>query len=416
VTDGIARDVAITWTGAVGCWLYLWLLYRHGRQGTGPQRFLLIILGALLFVRGFDWLSGEVAIGRITFAIAVWLPLAITLFVERVLRRHSPLWVKLVSLATPIVFFPVSLIAGPSRYPAWSLGFAICFVAVMLINGILLLMRRRSTLSVGENRVAVTLVLLAFISAPLVASDFRTGIGFPSVRLGAIAALLFTYSMVAVATRRSSVLTSVSRYLLLLASALLLSGLLALAKSGGSPGDWWAATLSALPLAFAWVILTAIAVNVRTLSLESGSQEFLDWLSQVQFASPDAYLRALGRAPDAQTHVLLGPPELQEYDLTVLTDGCVGPDTTVSLDRVRKLAVENGNTRADWAEQWVDLLERTGMTHGFMVRSAPPSVFLLRLPATTSSVAAQIRLAVMKHLGEEASTHWRKTEVAPATK
>ena len=414
MVDGIARDVAITWTGAVGCWLYLWLLYRHGRQGTGPQRFLLIVLGALLFVRGFDWLTEEQAIGRATFAIAVWLPLAITLFVERVLRQHSPLWVKLLSLATPIVFFPASMIAGPSHYPLWSVGFAVCFVAVVLINGVLLLIRRRSTLSVGENRVAVTLVLLAFVSAPLVASDFRTQFGFPTVRLGAISALLFTYSMVAVATRRTSVLASAGRFLLLFAFAVFLSGLLALANNGDAVNDWWAATLSALPLAYAWMILTAIAVNVRTLSHEGRSEEFLDWLSRVQFATPEDYLQSLRRAPDAPTHVLLGPTELEGYDLDVLTDGCTGPDVIASLERARQLTGENGNTQANWAEQWVDLLERTGMTHGFVVRSAPPTVFLLRLPATTSSVAARIRLSVMQHVGEEASAHWRRAQTASA--
>jgi hypothetical protein len=414
VADGIARDVAITWTGAVGCWLYLWLLYRHGRQGTGPQRFLLIVLGGLLFVRGFDWLTGEQTVGRATFAIAVWLPLAITLFVERVLRQHSPLWVKLVSLATPLVFFPASLIVGPAYYRFWSIGFAICFLVVVLINGAILLMRRRSTLSVGENRVAVTLVLLAFVSAPLVVSDFRTALGFPAVRLGAIAALLFTYSMIAIATRHASALVSVGRYVLFFGCAAVLSGLLALANSKGSVPDWWAATLSSLPLAYAWIILTAIAVNVRTLSLESGAQEFLSWLSHVQFASPHAYLRALESAPDAQTHVLLGPTELQEYDLDVLTNGCVGTDTIVSLERARQMTGESDDTRADWAEQWVDLLERTGMTHGFVVRNVPPTLFLLRLPETTSSVAARIRLTVMRHIGEEASSRWQDAETAPA--
>jgi hypothetical protein len=413
VIESIARDVAITWTGAAGCWIYLWALYRHGRQGTATQRFLLLVVGTLLSVRGFVWLSGEESLGHLTFALAVWLPLAITLFVERVLRQHSPLWVKLLSLATPIVFFPASVLVSTSQYRLWLTGFAACFVAVVLVNGAILLMRRRSTLSAGENRLAVTLVLLAFISAPLVASDFRTELGVPAVRLGAIAALLFTYSMSAAAVRSESLLVVGWRYLLVLASAVALSGLLALANNAGSPRLWWMATLSSLPLAYAWMLLTAIVVNVRTLSLEGGTHEFLRWLSQVPFASRDAFLAALERAPDARTHILLGLADLQGYDFDVLAHGCTGSDPIVSLERARQLT-EKDDTRIGWAEQWVDLLERTEMTHGFVVRCVPPAVFLLSLPATTSSVAARMRLAIMRHLGEEVAVHWQRRDVAPA--
>jgi hypothetical protein len=414
VVEGIARDVAITWTGAAGCWVYLWALYRHGRQGTATQRFLLLVLATLLSVRGFDWLSGEEALGRLTFAVAVWLPLAITLFVERVLRQHSPLWVKLLSLATPIVFFPASVLVSTSRYRLWLTGFAVCFVALVLVNGAILLMRRRSTLSAGENRLAATLVLLALISAPLVASDFRTTLGVPAVRLGAIAALLFTYSMATAAVRSMSALVVGARYLLLLVFAVALSGLLALADNAETPRLWWMATLSSLPLAYAWMLLTAIVVNVRALSLEGSAHEFLRWLSRVPFASPDAFLAALERAPDARTHILLGLEELHGYDFDVLAHGCTGSDTIVSVERARQLTREKDDTRTAWAEQWVDLLERTEMTHGFVVRCVPPVVFLLSLPATTSSVAARMRLAVMRHLGEEVAVHWQRRDVAPS--
>ena len=107
-----AIDAAITWAGAAGCLFYLWTLYRHGRRGEGPQRFLLGVLASLLLVRGFEWLADWPILDRLTLVIAAWLPLSITLFIERVLRRHHPLWVKLWALATTAVFFVTGIFAS----------------------------------------------------------------------------------------------------------------------------------------------------------------------------------------------------------------------------------------------------------------------------------------------------------------
>jgi hypothetical protein len=414
VPEGIARDVAITWAGAAGCLSYLWALYRHGRQGTATQRFLLVGLAALLFLRGFDWLSGEAILGRLTFAVATWLPLALTLFTERVLRQHAPLWVKILALSTTVVFFSASMLVSESRYRLWLVGFAVCFVALVLLDGVLLLVRDRSGLSEGENRLADTLVLLAFVSMPLVVSDFRTTLGLPAVRLGAVAALLFTYSMSGSAVRSTTAVVSAGRWALLLASAAVLSALLALASHTESLDAWRSAALSSWPLACAWMLLTGIVVNVHGLSSENDTNEFLGWLGRVSLGSPQKFLRALERAPDARTHLVVGHTELREYDFATL-DGCrSGSDEIVSLERIRKMVRAKGTELSAWAEQWLDLLERTGMTHAFVLQRAPPVIFLLNLPAATSSVVAERRIAVLRHLSDELGMLWPGSEVTDA--
>jgi hypothetical protein len=413
VPDAIARDVAITWAGAAGCLAYLYALYRHGRQGTATQRFLLASLAALLFVRGFDWLSGEFVLGRLTFAVAAWLPLAITLFTERALRRHSPLWVKLLALGTTLVFFPASVLLSESPYRLWLIAFAACFAAIVLTDGVLLLVRDRSSLTEGENRLADTLVVLAFVSIPLVVSDFRTSLGFPAVRLGAVAALLFTYSMSGSAVRSATAAAWVFRWVLLMSAAAVLSALLALANHTESLDAWRSAALSSWPLACAWMLLTGIVVNVHGLSSESDAQEFLGWLARTSLGSPEKFIRALEQAPDARTHLLLEQAELRDYDFATLDGRDQGSQGVVSLERIRRLVRDKGTEPGASTEQWLDLLERTGMTHGFVLRRAPPAVFLLNLPAATSSVAAERRIAVMRHLSAELAALWSEPGLTP---
>ncbi len=359
------------------------------------------ILAGLLFVRGFDWVDTKDLLDRVTLALAACLPLSITLFLERVLRRHHPLWVKLFALGTTIIFFVTSVATRLPSYRFWLLAFAACLTSVVLVNGALLLGRNRAQLAVGENRLASLLILLAFITAALVLTDFHTLTGIGSARLGAIAALLFVYSMLGAALRSVETLVWLGRFALLLGLAAGLSGLIALATQSQSIEFWWRATLAAWPVSYAWMILTGIVVNSRELSVESNTNDFLRWMARVPLSSPQAFCAALAGAPDAQTHLFLEHDELADYDAAILARFPLSDEAIVSLTRARQFRHANDDALAEPSEQWIDLLERTQMTHGFLARRCPLAVFLLNLPATTSAAAAEMRLRVMQHVSDE---------------
>jgi hypothetical protein len=396
-----ALDVAITWAGAAGCLFYLWTLYKQGRRGAGSQRFLMWVLAGLLLVRGFYWSTDKEILDRLTFAIATWLPLAITLFFERVLRRHHPLWVKVFVLVTSISFFATSIFTRLPLYQSWLLAFAACLTLVVLVNGALLLGRDRSELGAGENSLASLLILLAFVSAALVLSDFRTSTGIGSVRLGAIAALLFVYSMVSAALRSARAIVWGGRFLLLLGIAAMLSALMALATQSQSVEAWRAATIATWPVTYAWMLLTGIVANSRELSVESDANDFLRWLAQVSLESVEAFAASLASAPGAATHLLLEQEYLRDYRADVLARFPSAQNSVVSLARAREIRRSGDEAWTEPADQWIDLFERTQMTHGFLVRREPPAVFLLNLPATAISAAAEMRLRVMQHLSHQ---------------
>lgn len=396
-----AIDAAITWAGAAGCLFYLWTLYRHGRRGEGPQRFLLGVLASLLLVRGFEWLADWPILDRLTLVIAAWLPLSITLFIERVLRRHHPLWVKLWALATTAVFFVTGIFASLTYDQTWLLVFAVCLSATVTVNGALLVGRRRSELGAGENRLANLLILLAFLSAALVLTDFRTLSGISPVRLGSIAALLFIYSMLGAASRSASPLVWAGRFLLLLVVAAGLSSLLALATQGQSREAWLSAAVNGWPVSYAWILLTGIVVSCRELSAENAVNDFMRWLEKAPLGSLDLFTASLAGAPDVGTHVMLESEHLVDYRVDVLARLPALKAGIVSLTNARQIRAEADEAVIESAEQWIDLLERTQMSHGFLACRQPLTVFLLNLPATTTSAAAEMRLRVMHHIGQQ---------------
>ena len=400
----IAIEVAITWAAAAGCLFYLVSMHRSGEHGGGAQRFLIAMIAAVLLVRGFFWMTGDLRLARLTFAFATWLPLAITLFFERVLRRHHPLWVKLFALSVSVLFFLSDMIPGLFERRAWNTAFGVCFALVVLINGVLLLRQRNAGLLTSEKRLADLLLLIAFVSAPLVLSDFRTLLPVFPIRLGGLSALLFVYALLGSAVLTLSAWMWLARFVTLLVLALVLSALLAFALQGTFEHHWWQVALRAWPVAFAWMLLTGIVVSRAAIASDVSNNAFLRWLAHVPLASTKDLLGSLTGSPDATTHLVVQSADLGDYRSATLARLADVEDGVVSLRRARAQRGANDSALAESAEQWIDLFERLQMTHGFIAQHDPLTVTLVSLPATTSSAGAEARLRVVQNLARQMGT------------
>jgi hypothetical protein len=401
VDELIAIEVAITWAAAAGCLFYLVSMFRSGEHGSAAQRFLIAILAAVLLVRGFFWMTGDLRLAQLTFAFATWLPLAITLFFERVLRRHHPLWVKLFALTVSVLFFVSDMIPGLFERRAWHTAFGVCFALVVVINGTLLLMQRNAGLLTSEKRVTDLLLLIAFVSAPLVLSDFRTLLPIFPIRLGGLAALLFVYALLGSAVLNLSAWMWLARFVILMLLALALSALLAFALQGTFQESWWQVAQRAWPVAFAWTLLTGIVVNRMAIASDVSNNAFLRWLARAPLASNADFLASLTGSPDASTHLVVQSTDLGDYSITTLARLADVEDGVVSLRHARARRGAGDNALAESAEQWIDLFERLQMTHGFIARRDPLTVTLVSLPATTSAAAAEARLRVVQNISRQ---------------
>lgn len=394
--EAIATDVAITWIGAAGCGLFAWhLAGRDDRSELKATRFLVVVLTALLFVRGFAWWLDHAWLDRLVLTIAGLLPLAITLFCERLLRRHHPAWLKVLALATTVVFVSAAILFGLTS-KVWLLAFMTMFACVVAANGGFLLATRRAHLGAEEVRLARSLVVVALVSVPLLLSDFRTLHEQVPVRMGALGALLFVYVMLAAAAGQSVVRLPL-RLLVWLTTAVAIAAVFALVD-GGDRQSQIEQLWRGIPVACAWLLLMAIFGLSRSASAMHQANDFIRWLARAPMTSIDAFIAALASYPPTQGCIVLRESDLSSYELGTLWRSCDASDEPVSLAWARAFSRTGDPIRAESAEQWLDLFERHEMTHALPVSMAPPLIVLLNLPVAAPGSAAHLRAAVLLRL------------------
>lgn len=421
--NALASDVTVTWLGALGCGLYLHFLWTRREAGTGTGLFLFGVLTALLAVRGFAWLLGgphfgpllgpllSRLLGRLVFAAATLLPIATTLFAEQLLRRHHPLWLKLLALGVSVVFFAINLVADLSANVPLLLAFLACYAMVTASNGWFLLWLRDADLSSNEERLARAVVVVVALAVPLMATDFREELGHVPVRLGALGALAFVYVLLNLSDSQRVVRGLLAHIATALVFAVVLAGAMALASHGPGQG-FWQAGVRGMPVALAWVLLTAIFVRIRAVSLAGDGNAFLRWLLHARLDTPDGFLHSLRRLPQTADHVVLGDAELAGYALGELFALAGKRREPVSIGDARAWArqpqasgVGNG---IEAAEQLVDLMERHEMTHALLIARQPAMVVLLNLPQGANAAIGELRAAVILRLAR----HLRRQEAA----
>lgn len=395
--DPIHVDVAVTWLSAAGCLAYFGFIWiqRGGNPAARAELFLFGTLALLLFVRGFWWTTREPLLGRAVFAAATLLPLAITLFVEHVLRRHHPLWLKVLGAATSIGFFALNFFGELAASTPALTAFLSCVVLVLGANGVLLVRERSGDLGERESAIAGALVFSALASLPLAVTDFREEIHGIPVRLGGLGALVVIYALLTVETTGRLMLRLPAHVALMAMFAVMLASAFALVNVGFGPA-WSAATLRGMPVAAAWILLSAIVTRMLALHAESRAGSFLRWLLHARLDSLDGFLVSLRRLPVAAGYVALRGIDLQAYRIERLFELAESKRGPLSISAARSWIAQGRNL--DEAEQLVDLFERHEMTHALLVSAEPPLVLLLQLPQATDRYVGEAQAAVIQRI------------------
>lgn len=400
--NALASDVAVTWLGALGTAAYFRFLWDRN-ESTASMRvtlFLIGVLTALLALRGFFWLWAGGTLGRFVFMAATLLPLAVTLYVEHLLRRHHPRWFKLLAVSVTIIFSALNLIADLSSGGGSLLAFLAGFLVIIVGNAWFLLQASMEDLSRNELRIARAVVLASLFAAPLLVTDFRQEIGIFPVRLGALGALLFVYVLLSVSDTRSVARQLMLRLALTLLAATVLAGAFALSIHG-LDAEMFEASWRGLPVAVAWMLLTAIVVRIASMSAQSPGNVFLRWLLLARLDSAEGFLRSLRKLSKTDEHLVLGTAELAGYSLDLLFQIADEQRGAISMTDARAWAFSGA--KADAAEQLVDLLERHQMTHVLLISREPPLVVLLNLPQGASAAIGELRAGVIQRLARRFS-------------
>lgn len=380
--------------------VYFHFLWQQ-RQGSAFAQAALFLFGttaALLGVRGFFWLFGEpAALGRLVFAAATLLPIAVSIFSEHLLRRHHPLALKLGALAVSSVFFIVNLMLDlPGNLPLLII-FLAGFLLVLASNGWLLLTQSHTQLSRNESQLARSAALAAVFALPLIVTDFREELDYMPVRLGALGPLILIYVLLHLTSASGAVANMLSRLLVLVASAGVLSlmfGVVTVGMGSNLASAW----LHGMPVATAWMLLAAAVIQTRLLISEARSQNFLRWLLHARLDSVDGLLGSLKKLPLTAEHTVLRAQELMHYNVDQLFALAGSRREPLNLNEARTWVKAEQAHKLDAAEQLIDLLERHEMTHALLITREPPLIVLLNLPQGANTAVGEIRAGVIQRI------------------
>ena len=395
-------DVLVTWVGAVTLIRYRYALGRRRERSALEKRtgFLISALALLLLLRGFAWLSDDDRfLGAVMLLPANTLPLAMTLFVEGLLRRHVARWIKRLAVALTIAAATTTIVvrsfSGTSPWPNYVLLASL--LVMMGVLGLTLARRDRASLSRSENGLVRACLLVTLLALPLVATDFRFDVEWSLPRLGTIGTLLFCYTLLRRPEEHAHLAwwaRDIGR--LLLRAAIVCLMLLVALRTAPS-------NLMAPLLALATTLVLAGAILER-LSESRGSRSeaaLLRWLSRPPASSLHGFVRELHHLPLTADALVIEERDLAMYDHDALCAALASGKPVHSLARLREERTVRSESRqlaSRGADQLTDLLERTEMTHVALLSSRPLRVLLANVPELPGAADAELALgAVVRH-------------------
>lgn len=401
-------DVMITWTAGVTLARYTYTLsQRHKSALESRTLFLATVLTVTLIARGFSWLVPDSVLLSIAAAVpASFLPLAATIFVEGLLRRHVPLFLKVIAVAATGVSLTGAVLGGATPEQGHASLFAQLFLAPYAVTllglGLVLVTRNRKTLAANENSLITVCMTATVMSVPLIATDFPYDIGWPFARMGSLAALVLCYTLLRTPSENRSVSRWMRDLTLLIIKALLATLLLRLLL----PSIELVFFADFAVLAFALVISYAIWDRLRDLTGPNRITELLRWMATdtpTSLKQFDRQLHHLSLTSDSQ---ITEAEDLAQYDAAAIRDAIDSSRGVLSLAQLRDVrdSSNSSDAVARGADQLADLLERKGVTHVGLLSEKPLKLLLATLPELPGADDSELALAAVIRRGQAAAS------------
>ena len=401
-TPAESVDVLVTWVGAATLIRYRIALGRRRERSALERRtgFLISALALLLLLRGFAWLKGDdPLLGAAMLLPATMLPLAMTLFVEGLLRRHVSRWIKWLAVALTMTAATTTIVlramSGTDPRPNYVLLASL--LIMMSVLGVTLARRDRASLSRSENGLVRACLIVTLFSLPLVATDFRFDTDWTTPRLGTIGALLFCYTLL----RRPQEHARLAWWARDVGRLLLRAGvvcLLLLVALRTAPREVLAPLFA---LATALVFAVAIVDRLNQANTSRTEVALLRWLARPPASSLHGFVRELHHLPLTSDALVIGENDLAPYDHDSLRAALGTGKPVHSLIRLREeraVRTERRAVAARGADQLTDLLERTEMSHVGLLSSHPLRLLLANIPELPGAADAELALgAVLRH-------------------
>lgn len=399
-TPAESVDVLVTWVGGVTIARYRMAIARRHIHSPLERRasFLVSVLAVLLLVRGVAWLRPDIRVlGTLMIAPAALLPMAMTIFVEGLLRRHVPRAMKWLALgATSAALGADVLTYATQSDDRWASGILLgALVVTMTALTVLLARRDTASLSRSENGLVRACLVVALVGLPLLVTDFRFVLGAPPARLGTLSALLFCYTLLRPTQERGRLVRWVIDVARLVWRAALACTLLLVALRTAPRELFFPLGVLATTL----VMSLAIHDRISHLRVHGANPGILRWLARPPVASMEEFQRELRHLTLTADALVVTSKDLTAYNQDALRGALAGRDrahTLAEVTRDRALgASERGALAMRGSDELSDLLERARMTHVVLLCRDPLSMLLANVPELPGHEDASIALAAI---------------------
>jgi len=393
--EALRLSGVISLVGAAGNLAYLRHIYRRPTHSPleGRSVFLLSVITALLLLRPIYWTIGGDLLHTLVLIPAALIPIASTLFVEMLRRRHAPPLVKWIIAAGTLTAFAMNFIfwgAGPKEhffdFFRWFVIGTFAWLALSL------LLRRRSDLSPMENRFVDGTMAACAMGVIMAGTDFNVRPSWAPYQLGGIGSLFFVYCSVRLTNtveRRSRLLMEIAR--ILFESALIIAIFAAVVH--GADRTVYAAGFA---LALAFNLFIRVTTRLRGLHIKSGpGMSFFRWLLFSSATSLDDFVESMESIPWATKPLVLRGAELEPYDAAAIAETFDDAHPIWTLSALRA-ALRGASENVDGAEELVDLLETRDMTHVAMLARAPLVLLLVNLPEVAGPHEPALEFALLQ--------------------
>ena len=309
----VARvNAMLVWLAAASITRYVLYVRAQRSRSVLEQRMLVLLycMGAYFVLRGVH----ELAPGRWTATMAVapvtLLPLAATLLVEGMLRRHVPLALKVWASAGALVLFAWNLMPG-GRSNVFLVPFAGYVIVTLASLAVLMLVRDRSDVSPFENRFIDTACVACVVGEALALTDLGLRPSWSPYGLSGLGGLIWVHCSVrqtGARERKLVVFAEVGRFMLHAAAITTVFAVLV-------PRAPLQVTLLIFVMSWSFVLLLNTIGRIRALRMQHRAEgSFARWLVDVPARTVEEFCESLRHAPWAADPLVLTGRSLEGYD------------------------------------------------------------------------------------------------------
>ena len=347
---------------------------------------LLSLLMALFGVRAVQWWIHYPWLVRLEEALAAFIPLFALFLAEGMLRRHAPAWLKITLVIGAPIVAAMALLRPRDMQAAFAVILGGFLVGSLLVIAVLLLTRRRSSVSPGENDAISAFFTGLLLCLPVGATDFLAAAGVSSVRASGLALLIFVTFASRVTSHGGGGLSALGEVLWIVAATALAYGVLGFV-TGWPEGPAIVQTISIL---FGLLLTFRIIQYARDQRRRSDRQLLWRAFAEAPTESLEAFLNMIMSVPAFQRSKVLEGRTLADYDHDRLR-AAFAADPVISTQDTRR------KTESEFQQLDV-IFDQHESTHAVLVRASPLALLLVNMPRVGAGVDVDVQLGVLAKL------------------